>query len=288
MDSDSDPHILLTNDDGIDAPGIRALADALSTVGTVTVVAPDRNRSAVGRSLSYGRTSSSSDGADGDGSDDELAVSLADSAFTVPVPHAEHDLGYAVDGTPCDCAIVGVNALEPAPDIVVSGCNAGANLGAYVFSRSGTVSAAMEAAFLGTPSIAVSMDTLGYDTELEPAAFERAGEIVAALVERAPGTGLFDRVDYLNVNVPRPDREPDGVAITRPTRVYEMDATFENGRFRLTNRLWQQMANRDIPDPDDTDRHALLEEQVSISPLRVPYEVVDTEPVRAVVEGALQ
>ncbi|QLG47409.1 5'/3'-nucleotidase SurE [Natrinema halophilum] len=279
MELDSEPHVLLTNDDGIDAPGIRALADALSTVGTVTVVAPDRNRSAVGRSLSYGRTRSSTG--------DELSIDLSDSAFTVPVPHTDHELGYAVDGTPCDCTIVGINALESTPDIVVSGCNSGANLGAYVFSRSGTVSAAMEAAFLETPAIAMSMDTLGYDKELEPADFERAGEIAAALVGGAPGTGLFDRLDYLNVNVPRPDREPNGFAVTRPTRVYEMDATHEDGGFQLTNRLWQQMANRDIPDPEDTDRHALLEDQVSISPLRVPFEVENTSPVRNVLEDLL-
>ncbi len=278
MELDSDPHILLTNDDGIDAPGIRALYDALSSVGTVTVVAPDRNQSAVGRSLSYGRTSE-------EGDDHE--IDLESDAFTSPVPHTDHELGYAVNGTPCDCAIVGVKALEPAPDIVVSGCNSGANLGAYVFSRSGTVSAAMEAAFLETPSIAVSMDTLGYERDLEPADFEHAGEIAADLIDGAPGTGLFDRVDYLNVNVPRPDREPNGFAITRPTRIYEMDATFENGRFQLTNRLWQQMANRDIPDPEDTDRHAVLEEQVSVSPLRVPYEVVDTEPVRNIFDDIL-
>ncbi|WP_226041019.1 5'/3'-nucleotidase SurE [Natrinema sp. DC36] len=280
MELDSDPHILLTNDDGIDAPGIRALHDALSAVGTVTVIAPDRNRSAVGRSLSYGRTRSSRD-------DDDFSLDLETDSFTSPVPHTEHELGYAVDGTPCDCAIVGTKGLEPRPDIVVSGCNSGANLGAYVFSRSGTVSAAMEAAFLETPSIAVSMDTLGYDRDLEPGDFERAGEITADLVAGAAGTGLFDRVDYLNVNVPRPDREPNGFELTRPTEVYEMDAAFENGAFQLTNRLWQQMANRDIPDAEDTDRHALLEERVSISPLRVPYEVVDTEPVRNVFDEIL-
>ncbi|SEQ51836.1 5'/3'-nucleotidase SurE [Natrinema salaciae] len=279
MELDSNPNILLTNDDGIDAPGLRALYDALSSVATVTVVAPDRNRSAVGRSLSYGRTRSSPD--------DDHSLDLEADAFTSPVPHTDHELGYAVDGTPCDCAIVGVNALEPAPDLVVSGCNSGANLGAYVFSRSGTVSAAMEAAFLGAPSIAVSMDTLGLDGELEPADFERAGEVAAKLVSEAPGTGLFDRVDYLNVNVPRPDCEPNGFAITRPTEVYEMDATLENGGFQLTNRLWQQMANRDIPDAEDTDRHALLEERVSISPLRVPYDIVDTEPVRNVFDRIL-
>ena len=271
MDVDAEPHVLLTNDDGIDAPGIRALYDALTDVATVTVIAPDRNQSAVGRSLSYGRTSSASDG-------EQLATDMAEARFTVPVPHTDHELGYAVNGTPCDCAIVGVNALEPKPDLVVSGCNEGANLGAYVFSRSGTVSAAMEAAFLGTPAIAVSMDTLGYDNP-EPADFARAGELTASLVADAPESGLFDRIDYLNVNVPRPDTDGDAIELTRPTEVYEMDAAHVDGRFELTNRLWQQMANRDIPDPPGTDRHALLEGAVSVSALSAPYEVVESDAV---------
>ncbi|SEH11392.1 5'-nucleotidase /3'-nucleotidase /exopolyphosphatase [Natronorubrum sediminis] len=280
MQGDDEPEILLTNDDGIDAPGIRALHDALAEVASVTVIAPDRNQSAVGRSLSYGRTSAEAE-------EDDLTTSMADGMFTSPVPHAEHELGYAVRGTPCDCAIVGVNAIEPEPDLVVSGCNSGANLGAYVFSRSGTVSAAMEAAYLDTPSIAISMDTLGIERDLEPADFDRAGEIAAALATGVPGTGLFDRIDYLNVNVPRPGVEENGVELTRPTEIYEMDAAVENGGFQLTNRLWQQMANRDIPDPEDTDRHALLEGGVSVSPMRVPYEVVETGDVRRILQRML-
>ncbi|THE62866.1 5'/3'-nucleotidase SurE [Salinadaptatus halalkaliphilus] len=272
------PHVLLTNDDGIDAPGIRALYDALSDVASVTVVAPDRNQSAVGRSLSYGRTSTDSD---------ELAMDLADAGFTSPVPHTDHELGYAVDGTPCDCTIVGINAIEPEPDLVVSGCNSGANLGTYVFGRSGTVSAAMEAAFLETPSIAVSMDTLGLKDDLDPVDFARPAAVAAALVEGIPGTGLFDRVDYLNVNVPQPGHDPDGFELTRPTDVYEMDGAMVDGQLQLTNRLWQQMANRDIPDPPDTDRHALLEGDISISPMRVPYDVVEDEAVERILERIL-
>lgn len=280
MEGDDELEILLTNDDGIDAPGIRALHDALAEVASVTVIAPDRNQSAVGRSLSYGRTSAEAE-------EDDLTTSMADGMFTSPVPHAEHELGYAVRGTPCDCAIVGVNALELEPDLVVSGCNSGANLGAYVFSRSGTVSAAMEAAYLDTPSIAVSMDTLGIERDLEPADFGRASELAATFATGVPGTGLFDRIDYLNVNVPRPGVEENGVELTRPTEIYEMDAAIEDGGFQLTNRLWQQMANRDIPDPEDTDRHALLEGSVSVSPMRVPYEVVETSDVRRILDRIL-
>ncbi|WP_290811972.1 5'/3'-nucleotidase SurE [Halovivax sp.] len=275
----AEPEICLTNDDGIDAPGIAALDGALGSVGSTTVVAPRENRSAVGRSLSYGRA--------GGGDEVELSVSFADGTFTCPVPHADHERGIAVDGTPCDCAIVGVNALKPTPDLLVSGCNSGANLGAFVFARSGTVSAAMEAAFLGTPAIAVSMDTLGYERELTPADFERAGRIAAALTEAVVETDLPKRVDYLNVNVPRPDRELAGVAVTRPTEVYEMDAAYRDGRFELTNVLWRDMAAGEIPDPPGTDRRALLEGKVSVSPLSAPYEVRDEPAVRETIEAAL-
>ena len=271
--------ICLTNDDGIDAPGIAALADALDDVGSVTVVAPETNQSAVGRSLSYGRTD--------EPESDALSVSLAEGRFSCPVPHAEHERGFAVDGTPCDCAIVGVNALEPAPDLLISGCNAGANLGAYVFGRSGTVSAAMEAAFLGTPAIAISMDTLGYDRTLEPSDFERAGRVAAALAETAAGSDLFERVDYLNVNVPRPDQPVTGVTLTEPSEVYEMDARYRDGRFELTNVLWEEMATGEIPDPPGTDRRAVLDGKLSVSPLSVPSEGRDDRVVRETIEAAL-
>ncbi|WP_247002539.1 5'/3'-nucleotidase SurE [Halosolutus gelatinilyticus] len=266
--SESDrPTILLTNDDGIDAPGLRALHDELSEIGSVTVVAPATNQSAVGRSLTYGRTAG----------DDEPAIGFEDAQFTSPVPHADHELGYAVDGTPCDCVIVGLGALDPEPDVVVAGCNPGANLGAYVLSRSGTVSAAMEAAFLGTPSIAVSMDRLEYEPELAPDAFDEPATVTADLVEYALDTDVFDRVDYCNVNTPAPHRETTGVELTRPSTVYEMDGSFENGEFRLHNRLWEQMAEGSIPDEPGTDRRAILEGRISISPLSVPYRSTSHE-----------
>ncbi|MEF8831842.1 MAG: 5'/3'-nucleotidase SurE, partial [Halobacteriales archaeon] len=103
-----DPVILLTNDDGIDSPGLGALYDALSEVGEVTAVAPADDHSAVGRSI-------------------EQSASVF-----------EHELGYAVDGPPASCVVGGLEALLPDADLVVSGCNQGANLGAYVLGRSGT------------------------------------------------------------------------------------------------------------------------------------------------------
>jgi len=262
-------NILLTNDDGIDAPGLRALADALSALGEMTVIAPAQNQSAVGRSLSYGRMGPdrSNEGTTGLGEG-------ADDPFTVTIPHESHELGYAVHGTPCDCVILGVGEFEP--DVVVAGCNPGANLGIHVLPRSGTASAAAEAASLGTPAIAVSMDVLGLErSALVPDDFERACRIGRDVVERAVDDDVFADVDYLNVNVPRPDRDLAGVSITCPTAQYDMHADLADGRFSLHNPLWAQMERGDIPDEEGADRHALLENRVSVSPLTLPRSGID-------------
>ncbi|MFC6716535.1 5'/3'-nucleotidase SurE [Natrialbaceae archaeon GCM10025810] len=269
------PRILLTNDDGIDAPGIRALYDSLSEIGEVRVLAPAENQSAVGRSLTYGRTANDRG---------DISLGFADEAFAVPVPHEEHELGYAIDGTPCDCVIVGLHAFDPAPDVVVSGCNPGANLGAYVLSRSGTASAAMEAAFLGTPAVAVSMDKLGYRGELTVDSFEEPATLAADLLEYAIDRDVFSSVDYLNVNAPRPDVAAEGLELTRPSEVYEMDANFENGAFSLHNRLWEQMAGDSIPDEPGTDRRAIKEGRISLSPLEAPYRPTSHEALERFVD----
>jgi len=260
--------VLLTNDDGIDAPGLRAMADALSDLGAVTVVAPAHNQSAVGRSLSYGRMDPDG-GVAGD-----LGMDDPDDPFTVTLPHEDHDLGYAIHGTPCDCVILGVNAFDP--DVVVAGCNAGANLGVHVLPRSGTASAATEAASLGVPGVAVSMDIIEMDREdLTVAQFERAAAAGRDVVEAAMAEGAFEEVDYLNVNCPRPDREVSGLSITHPTPVYDMHADLADGRFSLHNPLWAGFAAGDIPDEEGTDRRAVLDGRVSVSPLTLPQTGVD-------------
>ena len=276
--------VLVTNDDGIGAPGVRALADALDGLGEVRVLAPARNQSAVGRGLSYGRMgpdrANEGETGLGDGEDDP---------FTVTIPHEPHDLGEAVFGTPCDCVILGVGTFDP--DVVVSGCNAGANLGAHVLPRSGTASAAAEAACLGVPGVAVSMDVLGMDrAALSPADFERAASVAAGVVDRAVEGDAFDAVDYLNLNVPRPDREIAGVSVTRPTEEYDMHARVEDDRYRLHNPLWAGMAAGEIPDPEGTDRRALLDGRVSLSPLTLPYDPTDDavlEGLASVFEGSV-
>jgi 5'-nucleotidase len=244
-------HVLLTNDDGIEETGLRALHGALTSVPdvTVTVVAPADDQSAVGRSLSA-----------------RVAVD-------------RHDLGYAVHGTPADCVVAGVQSLVPDVDLVVSGCNRGANLGQYTLGRSGTVSAAVEAAFFDRPAIAVSMyiptgdeEYWSYAPDVED--YAEAARATGFLVGNAFEAGVFEEADYLNVNAPLA-REERSMEITEPSTVYQMDAEYDDGDGEVTlhDRIWERMAEGDIPDPQGTDRRAVLEGRVSVSPLAAPHTI---------------
>jgi len=267
--SDS-PEILLTNDDGIESPGIRALYDALSEVGNVTTVAPADDQSAVGRAMTY------------------------------EVPVEEHELGYALEGTPSDCVVAGLAELGPYPDIVVSGINEGANIGAYVLGRSGTVSAAVEAAFFGVPAIAASLhipqSEWPRDTTVEE--YREVAEAVTYLVERAPEAGVFEEAEYLNVNGPLPSDasavEDDGreattgdrtpMEVTRPSHVYDMDATEEDGVVTLHDRTWERMDGDALSDPEGTDRRAVFEGKISVSPLTAPHTTEHHEALDGLAE----
>jgi len=243
----SEPHLLLTNDDGIDSPGFRAMYDALSSFAAVTAVAPADDQSAVGRSISG-----------------EVDV-------------FEHELGYAIEGTPADCTVAGLEALCPDVDMVVSGCNKGANLGAYVLGRSGTVSAAVEAAFFGVPAVAVSLyvpePTAGrwMDEATDVADYREATAAATYLVRRAPEAGVFEEAEYLNVNAPLPGEGATEMVVTTPSTLYDMGAEYERDRIRLVDGLWERMAAGEIPDPEGTDRRALAEGNVSVSPLTAPH-----------------
>mgnify|MGYP006288462629 CR=1 FL=1 len=237
------PDILVTNDDGIDSPGIRALARGLAEVGNVTVVAPADNKSAVGRATSH-----------------EVRV-------------REVELGYAIEGTPVDCVVTGIESLAPYPDIVVAGVNKGANLGMYVLGRSGTVSAAVEAAFFDVPAIAISLFLPGdrWQEPTEEAEYAEAVRATSFLVENALEGGVFDRADYLNVNAPDPEAEPTGMAVTRPSRAYDMTAERDGEWVTLRDRMWDRMDQKHLADDPDTDRRAVLEGKVSVSPLTAPH-----------------
>ena len=242
-------HVLLTNDDGIESTGLQVLYDALDEIGEVTVVAPADDQSAVGRTLS--------------------------NRVTVE----EHELGYAVVGTPADCVVVGVGSLCPGVDLVVSGCNQGANLGEYVLGRSGTVSAAVEATFFDVPAIAVSLYIPGGDIDFREyaareAEYDEAVRATTHLVDNATDDGVFDHADYLNVNAPIPARsvgERGAMETTRPSAVYQMDAIRDGSSITLSDPIWQRMDGGSVPDPEGTDRRAVVEGRVSVSPLTAPH-----------------
>jgi 5'-nucleotidase len=252
--------ILLTNDDGIDEVGLRTLYERLSPIADVTAVAPADDQSAVGRQLSH-------------------SVELTD-----------HELGYAVEGTPADCVIAGLGALDLDPDIVVSGCNHGANLGAYVLGRSGTVSAAVEAAFFDVPAIAASVyfpaGISFEDFTPDPVHFDEASRAVRYLVEHASNVGVFETADYLNVNAPLPPEEGTApMEITRPSHVYEMDAERDGKTARIHDRIWEMMAEGHVPDPEGSDRRAVLEGRVSVSPLTAPHTTTEHEALSGLAEA---
>jgi 5'-nucleotidase len=254
------PHVLLTNDDGIDSAGFRALHDELTEFAEVTAVAPAGDQSAVGRAMST-----------------QVAVT-------------EHELGYAIEGTPADCTVVGLESLCPDVDLVVSGINRGANLGAYVLGRSGTVSAAVEAAFFDVPAIAVSLyvpmtgDTDWRERASDPADYREATRAARYLTKHAPGAGVFEQAEYLNVNAPMPSGEPAAMEITTPSTLYDMTADRDGDEIRLTDRVWERMREGDIPDPEGTDRRAIVEGRVSVSPLTAPHTTEHHETLDALAE----
>jgi 5'-nucleotidase len=249
--------ILLTNDDGIDSTGLRVLYDALSAVGDVLLVAPANDQSAIGRAMST-----------------EVRVE-------------EREMGYALTGTPADCVVAGLEAIGPYPDLVVAGCNNGANLGAYTLGRSGTVSAAVEAAFFDVPAIATSLyvPTDQWPEDPEPDSFEHTTRATTYLAEHALDAGVFEQADYLNVNAPSEADGPAPMKITRPSHTYDMDATRgANGTITLHDRVFDRMDDGMVDEPVGTDRRAVMEGAVSVSPLTAPHTTERHEALDALAE----
>lgn len=226
------------------------MASALDAVGEVIVVAPDRERSAVGH-----------------------AVTMTDPLRAWRESWCDGREVFVVDGTPADCIKVGVKALLPRdPDAVVSGINLGGNAGVNVI-YSGTVSAATEATILGIPAAAVSLDTFT-NPDFGPAA--RIGAQVATKILR---NGLPPRV-MLNVNVPAlPADEIAGVRITRQSDAVLEDRYDERRDPRGHRYFWLAAERVRADDPrDDDDLTALREGYVSVTPIH--YDLTD-EAARA-------
>jgi 5'-nucleotidase len=230
-------NILVTNDDGFHTPGITALVDALRHLGMVAVVAPDRERSAIGHALTLHHPL--------------RAVKVA--------PHL-----FAVDGTPTDCVNLGIHSLlDFKPDIVISGINRGANLGDDV-TYSGTVSAAMEATLMGIPAFSVSLVTSGEGENYQVAALFSAKLAGIVCAEGLPND------TFLNVNVPDlpADKLLPPLITSQGKRRYEgmiIDKVDPRGR----NYYWIGSVDINFLDIEGSDYSAVSRDHISITPLHL-------------------
>ena len=226
-------HILITNDDGIHAPGIKALEQGLVSVGDVTVVAPEREMSATSQSISL---------------------------HTPLRIHKLDERHYSVTGTPADAVILALYQILPSkPDLVVSGINPGGNLGENVI-YSGTVAAAMEAALHGVPSFAISLASRKRQD------FSSASAFAARLANQILENGLPSGV-MLNVNVPRD--EIRGVRIARQSQKISQNMIREQKDPRGRPYYWlDETVELGSVEPD-SDYAAILAQKIAITPLEV-------------------
>jgi 5'-nucleotidase len=224
--------LLVTNDDGIHAAGITALAEALADLGDVYVIAPDREQSTVGHALTLHRPLR----ADRRG-----------------------ERRFAVNGTPSDCVNLGVlGLLSETPALVVSGINHGSNLGDDV-TYSGTVSAAMEGTLLGVPSVAVSLEN-------PEAGFAEAARIARLVAARALVEGLPPRT-LLNVNVPAVT--PKGIRLTHLGHRVYTEKVVEQTDPRGRTHYWIGAGPPQWDQSDATDMAAVHDGYASITPLHL-------------------
>jgi 5'-nucleotidase len=236
--------ILLTNDDGIRAPGLAALRRALDTLGTVVTLAPDGNRSAIARGITIDRALHA------------RAIDFGDGFA-----------GYALDGTPADCvraAALGFFGGRPA--VVVAGANMGANLGDDV-AYSGTVAAALEGALLGLPAVAVSVQGRA------PRHIDDVVRLASPIVARALDDGLPAGL-VLNVNLPDlPAAEVRGLRVTTLGCASVHDRLEIDAGDGAVRRYTIHSEERDCEHETGTDFAALAAGYISVTPLR--FDLVD-------------
>ncbi|CUS49118.1 MAG: 5'-nucleotidase SurE [Idiomarinaceae bacterium HL-53] len=228
--------ILLSNDDGVRAPGLKALFDALQPLADVRVIAPDRNCSGASNSLTL---------------HSPLRVEQLENGF------------YSVNGTPTDCVHIGTNSpMSGTPDLVVSGINDAPNMGDDVI-YSGTVAAATEGRHMGFPAIAVSMGSYGHKH------YVTAAKVVAKLVaqlQESPLTADF----VLNVNVPNiPFEDVKGIRLTRLGRRHKAEGMIHQKDPRGHDIYWYGPVGHQRDDGPGTDFAAVNEGYVSVTPLTV-------------------
>lgn len=226
--------ILVSNDDGVHSDGLHALADALSDLGEVTVVAPDREKSASSHALTLHRP--------------------------VAIRRVRDEI-YSVDGTPADCVYLGaLSVLDRKPDLVASGINRGGNIGDDV-TYSGTVAAAIEGTILGIPSFAISQ--IGF----EKFDFQAAVRVARSVAVRILEEGLPEDV-FLNVNVPG-DRVR-GVRCTRQGKHLYDQVVHEAHDPRGRRYFWVGAGeSADLEQSSDTDYTTVKNGYVSVTPLHL-------------------
>ena len=228
------PKILLTNDDGYQAEGLRAAAEALADFATVSIVPPSREQSGTAQSLT-------------------LRQPIVCNRIA--------DREWAIDGTPADCVIVALHKLLPEkPDLVISGINHGANLGENVY-YSGTVGAAREGALHHIPSVAISLCS-----KKDKVKFENSARVARATAEMIFEEGLPDQV-LLNVNVPEPWNGK--VKFTQQSKKITRNQLTEGKDPRGRSYFWlfEQRIDKDVE--PDTDYAAIFSGAVCITPLHL-------------------
>ena len=235
------PLILITNDDGITAPGIRTLIEVMKTIGNVVVVAPDSPQSGMGH-----------------------AITVNSTLFVEKVKVDQgNQLEYSCSGTPADCVKLAVNQiLERKPDLCVSGINHGSNSSINVI-YSGTMSAAIEAGIEGIPAIGFSLLDYSWNAN-----FEATKPFIKSIVENVLKAGLPKDV-VLNVNIPNvPKQELKGIKICRQAR-----ANWEEEFDKRTNpqgRVYYWLTGKfvNLDHGEDTDEWALKNGYVSVVPVQ--------------------
>ena len=238
-------NILVTNDDGIDSPGLFAVKQALESCGRVAVIAPDQNRSAIGRGITIGQS-----------------LNVREVRFP------DGGSGFSVDGTPVDCVrLAALGFLQWQPDIVVSGINLGPNLGDDI-TYSGTVAAAFEGIMLGLPAIAVSIerpqDWRRREGEFH---FGTVAAFTARMAEKLEENG-FPETILLNVNAPNlPAGEVNGAEVTRLGKRIYRDQLVEEPSGHEGRRYHIYGDDPSYHVEEGTDFHALNQRKISVTPI---------------------
>lgn len=244
--------ILVSNDDGVNAIGLATLVESLSHLADITVVAPERDRSAASNSLTL---------------DMPLRIKKQANGF------------FSVDGTPTDCVHLAITGwLDTHPDMVIAGINAGANLGDDVL-YSGTVAAAMEGRFMGYPAMAISLVShCNHDSSIGFVHFDTAALIAKQLLEKLISHPL-PRDTILNVNVPDIElHQIKGIQVTRLGQRHLAEKVIESVDARGKPIYWVGPAGKEQDAGLGTDFYAVNHGFVSITPIKIDltdYKAID-------------